>query len=423
MTNENKPFPFDKPNYYQGPNIFVDSYLKNLSGAETKLMLVITRQTRGWRSIGKVWDQASLSDFSRITGLGKTEIRDSIKSLLVKKLIVIKFSCARCRKEFTELAQDFACPICKSRESPNRLYKLNDGEEEDIEGNFPESDTDKEVYQQAIQGVSDSDTPPISVSNTLTSLKASEGVELQERKEILFKETLNPSLSERLTKEDHGDDFENFDILEEREIDNFSEKMEPEEEKKEERDFRTIKEPEPNQTEAQGTEGVDKFTAGLLAGIGNPSAFAEEKSREREDKSDEKEIKELLNSCMANGWNLQIATSDNEFVKEIMKFPYKDLEAACDDRLTKNRPNIPKVFPKWVLDGLRSGIKAKKLTQLEKEAYLENELEKHYQNGNGDKLLCREVIKKLYSVVTTIGTMVYRYKVEMDWCEMDWADL
>ena len=418
MTNENKPFPFDKPNYYQAPNIFVDSYLKNLSGAETKLMVVITRQTRGWRSVGKVWDEASLSDFSRITGLGKTEIRDSIKSLIDKKLIVIKFSCARCKKEFTELAQDFACPICKSKESPNRLYKLNDGEEDekDIEGNFPESDTGKEVYQKVIQGVSESDTPPPPESDTPPSLKISEGVESQERKEILLKETLNTSLSERLTKEDPEADFENFDILEEREIDNFSEKMEPEEEKKEERDFRSIKELESNQTETQGTEGIDKFTAGLLAGIGNPSAFAEEKPREREDKSTEKEIKELLNSCMSNGWNLQITDNDNEFVKEIMKFPYKDVQAACDDRMTKNKPTIPKLFTKWVLDGLRLGIKAKKLTQLEKEAYLENELEKHYQNGSGDKVLCRDIIEKLYSVILVMGVMYHRYGAVISWC-------
>jgi len=426
MTNENKPTPFDKPNYYQAPNVFVDDYLKNLTGAETKLMVVITRRTRGWISIGKVWDESSLSDFSRITGLGKTQIRESIKSLLdKKKLIVMKFSCDRCKQEFKELAQDFVCPICKSKESPNRLYKLNDGDDEDIEGNFPESgkipesETKKDVYRKVIGGVSEINTPPISENDTPPIGRASNDAESHERKEILLKETLNTSLSEGLTKEDHGDDFENFDILEEREIDDFSEKKEPEEEKRE-KDFRAIKESEPDQSETQRTEGVEKFTAGLLAGIGNPSAFTEEKPREREDKSSEKEIKELLNLNMANGWNLQISNNDNEIVKEIMKFPYKDVEAACDDRMTKNRPSIPKVFPKWVLDGLRSGIKAKKLTQLEKEAYLEDELEKHYQNGNGDKVLCRDVIKKLYSVISIVGIMEDRYRVVMDWC--GWAE-
>ena len=76
------------------------------------------------------------------------------------------------------------------------------------------------------------------------------------------------------------------------------------------------------------------------------------------------------------------------------------------------------MFPKWVLDGLRSGIKAKKLTQLEKEAYLENELEKYYQNGNGDKVLCWDIIKKLYSAISTVGIIESRYKVVMDWCGM-----
>jgi hypothetical protein len=429
MTNENKPTPFDKPNYYQAPNIFVDDFLKNLSGAETKVMVVITRRTRGWRSIGKVWDEASLADISRITGLGKTQIRESIKSLLDKKLIVRKFSCERCKQEFNELAKDFVCPICKSKESPNRLYKLNDGDDEGIEGNFPESGkipesetANKEVYRKVIQGVSKSDTPPVSKSDTPPLRRMANDAESQERKEILFKETLNPSLSEGLTKEDHESDFENFDILEERERDDFSEKLEqePEEEKRQERDFRSIKESEPNQNEAQKTEGVDKFTAGLLAGIGNPSAFQEEKPKEREDKSGEKEINDILNSCLATGWNVQMTDNDKEIVKEIRKFPYKDVEAACDDRMTKNRPNTSRVFVKWVLDGLRSGIKAKKLTQLEKEAYLEDELEKYYQNGNGDKVLCRDVIKKLYSVISIVGMMENRYRAVMDWCGWEW---
>jgi hypothetical protein len=222
------------------------------------------------------------------------------------------------------------------------------------------------------------------------------------------------SQSENVTKGDPGADWENFDILEERE--NFSEKEEQEEERKEERDFRAIKEPEPNQTE---NEGMVKFTAGLLADIGNQVAF-EEKKREREDKSGEKEVTDLLNTCIATGWNLQITNNDKEIIKEIMKFPYKDIEASCEDRMNKNRPVVAKVFTKWVLDGLRSGIKAKRLTQLEKEDLLHTELEKYYKNGNGDKVSCRDTIRKLYSVISIVGIMENRYRTVMDWCEWEY---
>jgi hypothetical protein len=262
------------------------------------------------------------------------------------------------------------------------------------------------------QGGSRQKTAPKSLENSPPALKPLPDNVPQAPKETLKRNSLKEiSQFEKLTKEDPEADWENFDILEERE--NF-EKKEPEEEKRE-KDFRLIKESEPNQTE---NEGLVKFTSGLLADIGNPAAFGEEKPIEREDKSSEKEIKQLLNTCMVKEWNVQTNDNDNEYVKEIMRFPYKDVEAACEDRLTKNRPNIPKVFPKWVLDGLRMGIKAKQLTQLEKEAFLENELEKNYKNGNGDKVSCRDTIKKLYSVISIVGIMENRYRAVMDWC--DW---
>ena len=406
---------YNKPQFTQVPNQFIEEELPNLLPSEAIIALIIARQTTGWH---KQTECISIAQFIKKTGIKDNHtIIEGLRSLKEKGIIKITYECPNCKK-ITNTQQP-TCPKCKSSEHQNKYYGLNT--------DYSQSENLEEPHEvvgkshKEVVGKSHKGSGKIPQPTDLESL--SDNVS-QVPKETLKRNSLKEiSQSEKLTNEDPEADWENFDILDEREREIFSEKTEPEEEKREERDFRTIKELEPSQTETHGTEGVNRFTAGLLAGIGNPSAFAEEKPREREDKSNEKEIKELLNSCMANGWNLQIATSDNEIVKEIMKFSYKDVEAACDDRLTKNRPNIPKVFPKWVLDGLRSGIKAKKLTQLEKEAYLENELEKHYQNGNGDKLLCRDVIKKLYSVVTTIGTMVYRYKVEMDWCEMDWADL
>jgi len=398
---------YNKPQFTQVPNQFIEEELPNLLPSEAIIALIIARQTTGWH---KQTECISIAQFIKKTGIKDNHtIIEGLRSLKEKGIIKITYECPNCKK-ITNTQQP-TCPKCKSSEHQNKYYGLNT--------DYSQSENLEEPHEvvgkshKEVVGKSHKGSGKIPQPTDLESL--SDNVS-QVPKETLKRNSLKEiSQSEKLTNEDPEADWENFDILEEREIFEKTE-PEPEEEKKEERGFRLIKELESNQKETQGTEGVDKFTAGLLTEIGNPSAFAEEKPGEREDKSTEKEIKELLNSCMSNGWNLKITDNDNKFVKEIMKFPYKDVQAACDDRMTKNQPTIPKLFTKWVLDGLRLGIKAKKLTQLEKEAYLENELEKHYQNGSGDKVLCRDIIEKLYSVILVMGVMYHRYGAVISWC-------
>lgn len=404
---------FEKQNYSATPNKLLDEYMRSLSGSELKLTLMVIRQTVGWQ---KPSDWITTGQFMAKTGLSNRCVIDGLRSLVTKKIIVVTFICEKC-KTILETEDEngnhkveipFECPICGSKEHPTKYYQLNVNYVSNEKQKLPEASA--ESSQPTALKVHD----PMNLVHSPCEESSQGPMNLVHTQKKLLKETLTKSISqlENLTKEDPEADWENFDILEERE--NF-EKKEPEEEKRE-KDFRLIKEQEPNQAETEGTDGVDKFTAGLLGEIGNPSAFAEEKPK-NEDKSTEKEIKDLLNSCMAHGWNIQTNDNDTEFVKEMMKYAYKDVEASCDDRMKINRPAIPKLFPKWVLDGLRSGIKAKRPTQLEKEAFLENELEKHYQNGNGDKVLCRDVINRLYSVISIAGIMENRYQKVINWCE------
>ena len=66
------------------PNIFLDKYIFNLSGAAVKIYLVITRKTIGW---GKKENYISYSQFHKFTGLSKSSISSAIKELLILNLI------------------------------------------------------------------------------------------------------------------------------------------------------------------------------------------------------------------------------------------------------------------------------------------------------------------------------------------------
>ena len=80
------------------PNIVFDHYLKELKLAELKILLVIIRQTFGWRdnytkSKRKERDWISGSQLVMKTGSSKRAINEAIKTLVQKKLIdVLSFS-------------------------------------------------------------------------------------------------------------------------------------------------------------------------------------------------------------------------------------------------------------------------------------------------------------------------------------------
>jgi len=76
------------------PNIVFDILLKDLGYAELKVLLVIIRQTYGWKDkrTGKYkqWDWISQQFFIRKTGLSNRAVSTAISQLVYKRLIVVK---------------------------------------------------------------------------------------------------------------------------------------------------------------------------------------------------------------------------------------------------------------------------------------------------------------------------------------------
>lgn len=73
-------------NHTQVSNDFLDNYMSTLSGAETKVFLVVTRKTTGFH---KLTDSISISQIMKFTGLSNRKVIDSIKSLEQKGLVIV----------------------------------------------------------------------------------------------------------------------------------------------------------------------------------------------------------------------------------------------------------------------------------------------------------------------------------------------
>lgn len=76
------------------PNTFFDAYLPNLKPAELKIILVIIRQTLGWKdkknpSKRKQRDWISVTQFQKKTGLSKKAITTALTSLSSRGLIMV----------------------------------------------------------------------------------------------------------------------------------------------------------------------------------------------------------------------------------------------------------------------------------------------------------------------------------------------
>lgn len=75
------------------PNIIFDTHLKNLGYAELKVLLVIIRQTYGWKDKNtqshKKYDWISQQFFVRKTGLSARTVSSALSHLLSKNLITI----------------------------------------------------------------------------------------------------------------------------------------------------------------------------------------------------------------------------------------------------------------------------------------------------------------------------------------------
>jgi len=62
----------------------------NITGQEWRIIWVLLRKTWGWEDGDrrKDWDWISITQFEKMTGMKKSNVYNSLKSLLVKRLIL-----------------------------------------------------------------------------------------------------------------------------------------------------------------------------------------------------------------------------------------------------------------------------------------------------------------------------------------------
>jgi hypothetical protein len=99
--------------YTNVPNTIFDIHLKQLGYAELKVLLVIIRQTYGWKDIRtgthKRWDWISQQFFVRKTGLSGRAVSTAISKLITKNLIKVKNE--QGRLVFTNKERQFASKL------------------------------------------------------------------------------------------------------------------------------------------------------------------------------------------------------------------------------------------------------------------------------------------------------------------------
>ncbi len=110
------------------PNYIFDNLLTKLTFAETKVLLIVIRQTNGWvcKKTGgrKQSDRISRSQFMKKAGLSKRSVSAAIASLHSKGLLVVRngrgevLRCAEDRRGKKVLYYSFTFPF-----SPIRQYK------------------------------------------------------------------------------------------------------------------------------------------------------------------------------------------------------------------------------------------------------------------------------------------------------------
>ena len=75
----------EKPNYTQTPNILFDEIMRDLNGAELKVILAVIRKTFGWH---KKRDRISLTQLEEITGLSRQGILNAIHGKKKEKSVI-----------------------------------------------------------------------------------------------------------------------------------------------------------------------------------------------------------------------------------------------------------------------------------------------------------------------------------------------
>src|SRR5437773_1424406 len=96
------------PNSTQVPDVILDHWMAELSGAEFKVLLYVARRTYGF---GKDADNISISQLAtgirrrdgsvldRGTGLSRTGVKEACNGLIVKGLLIRKANCSRDGRE------------------------------------------------------------------------------------------------------------------------------------------------------------------------------------------------------------------------------------------------------------------------------------------------------------------------------------
>lgn len=110
------------------PNIVFDAHLQNLGYAELKVLLVIIRQTYGWKDkrTGKYkrWDWISQQFFVRKTGLSGRAVSTAISNLISKQLILVKNE--KGVIQFSAVTRQRASKLYFSCVVENKSCELND---------------------------------------------------------------------------------------------------------------------------------------------------------------------------------------------------------------------------------------------------------------------------------------------------------
>ncbi len=117
---------FNKPNSVPVPDELFDTFLKEITPAETKVILAIIRKTYGYH---KIWDCISKSQLIEMTNLSPQGISDCISNLIKKEYIISQYVCTCGILIPTYNSKTFQCKKCQTKEPPDKYYTLNTGED------------------------------------------------------------------------------------------------------------------------------------------------------------------------------------------------------------------------------------------------------------------------------------------------------
>ena len=131
-----------QPYYTQYPNVIIDKHMRDMTGAEMKVISLIVRQTMGWH---KDKDRLSNGQITDRTGLSLNAVKEAVRALVEKDLIImIRTGKGKSIKTYYELN------VSDDNGSENDLLNEPNGSENDLlnEPNGSENDPTKERFKE-----------------------------------------------------------------------------------------------------------------------------------------------------------------------------------------------------------------------------------------------------------------------------------